>query len=64
MRGGRQYGNRKRTKQDMRGSALMMLTMRQSLDGLTAEQISRSYGLPIPEAADLLKKEKLRRRMA
>tara|TARA_B100000378_G_scaffold274063_1_gene267923 strand:- start:403 stop:549 length:147 start_codon:yes stop_codon:yes gene_type:complete len=48
----------------MRGSALMMLTMRQSLDGLTAEQISRSYGLPIPEAADLLKKETLRRRMA
>ena len=62
MRGGRQYGNRKRTKRDMRAAAVAMLTMRRSLDGLTPETLSRSYGLPIPDATELLNKETLRRR--
>jgi hypothetical protein len=62
MRGGRQYGNKKRTRADMRAAALQMLTFRASLDGLTPEQLSRSYGLSLPDATDLLNKEVQRRR--
>lgn len=62
MRGQRQYGNRKRTKADMRAAALQMLTFRVSLDGLTPESLSRSYGLSLPDATELLKRETLRRR--
>lgn len=61
MAGGRLYGNKKRTKTDMRASAITMLTMRQSLDGVTVETLVRSYGLNPVEATDLLAKEQRRR---
>ena len=61
MAGGRQYGNKRRTKTDMRAAALTMLTMRQSLDGVTVETLTRSYGLSPVEATSLLQKEQERR---
>ena len=61
MRGGRQYGNKRRTKTDMRAAAVTMLTMRQSLDGVTVETLVRSYGLNPVEATSMLDKEKDRR---
>lgn len=58
----RSYGSKKRTKQDMRASALTMLTMRASLDGMTREGLVRSYGLTEPEAQAMLMKEQARRK--
>lgn len=46
----------------MRAAALQMLTFRVSLDGLTPEGLARSYGLSLPDATELLKRETLRRR--
>ena len=61
MRGRRQYGNKKRTKADQMAAAVQMITLRVSLDGLTPEAISRSYGLTLPQATELLAKEQRRR---
>lgn len=55
------YGNKARTKADMRTAAFTMLTMRASLDGVTEETLIRSYGLSAPQAAEMLADERLRR---
>lgn len=59
--GGRQYGNKKRTMQDKRQAAFMMLTMRENLDGVTEEGLVRSYGVTPIEAKEMLAKEQKRR---
>lgn len=50
-----------RTATARRTNALMMLTMRDDLDGLTAAGIARSYGLSEPEAAAMLDQARARR---
>ena len=59
--GQRQFGNKKRTMQDKRQAAFMMLTMRESLDGVTEESLVRSYGVTPIEAKEMLSKERKRR---
>ena len=62
MNGGRRhYGNKKRTMQDKRQAAFMMLTMRASLDGVTEESLVRSCGVTPVEAKEMLDKERARR---
>lgn len=56
-----QYGNKKRTMQDKRTAAFMMLTMRETLEGVTEETLVRSYGLTPVEASEMLAKEYRRR---
>lgn len=56
-----QYGNKKRTMQDKRQAAFMMLTMRETLDGVTEESLVRSYGVTPIEAKEMLGKERKRR---
>lgn len=58
----RSYGPRKRTKQDQRAAAFTMLTLRASLEGVTRELLTRSYGLTEPEAQAMLMKELARRK--
>lgn len=58
------YGNQKRTKIAQRTAAFQMLTMRASLDGVTTETLTRSYGLSEPEAAKMLAEERMRRERA
>ena len=57
----RSFGSKKRTKTDMRAAAVTMLTMRVSLEGVTVETLTRSYGLSPVEATSLLQKEQERR---
>jgi len=57
----KRYGNPKRTKLAQKTAAVQMLTMRQSLDGLTVETLTRSYGLSEPDATTLLRAEQQRR---
>lgn len=61
MARGRQYGNKKRTQADMKAAAITMLTMRQSLDGVTVDTLVRSYGLNPVDATSLLEREQARR---
>lgn len=61
MHFGRKFGNRKRGASDQMAAAVTMITLRASLDGLTAEQIVRCYGVPLPEATELLEHERQRR---
>lgn len=64
MRRGAFYGNKARTKADMRTAAFTMLTIRASLDGVTEETLVRSYGLSEPQAAEMLASERKRRGLA
>ena len=61
MRGASFYGNRKRTKADQRTAAFTMLTMRESLEGVNIETLTRSYGLSEAQAFEMLAAEHKRR---
>lgn len=60
----RSFGTQRRTKFEQRTAAMQLLTLRASLDGLTPETLTRSYGIPAPEAADLIEQERKRRGLA
>lgn len=59
--GRKQYGNKRRTMQDKRQAAFMMLTMRETLDGVTEDSLVRSCGVTPVEAKEMLEKERARR---
>lgn len=50
-----------RTKQARRAQMVQILTLRASLDGISANDLSRWTGLPEPECADALQREIARR---
>lgn len=55
------YGNKTRTREQKRAALVAMLTMRRTLDGVTASDLQRSYGLPVGEIDQLLTAESRRR---
>ena len=57
----RRYGNRKRSSEEKKAAAQQLLTYRRTLDGLSCDDLARSYGLSVPDAQALLEGEKLRR---
>jgi hypothetical protein len=57
----RHFGNKKRTRAEMRTAAISLLALRRTLDGLTAADVSRTTGVPEPEAAQLLEEARKRR---
>lgn len=53
------YGNKQRTLEAKRTAAVMLLTYRRTLDGLTAEDLARTTGISVPEASSMLERERL-----
>lgn len=64
QRGGahrRRYGPKKRTRKELRASAVLFLTGARSLDGVTAQWLARQYGLKLEDAEHMLAEALLRR---
>lgn len=55
------FGNKKRSKIEQRTAAMMMLTMRQTLEGVNIESLMRAYGLSEAQAFEMLAAEHKRR---
>jgi hypothetical protein len=54
----RQFGNKRRTQQDKRVALQSLLVMRRTLDGLTAEDLARTHGLPVAECGAALEAQR------
>ena len=61
MSRGRRYGSKQPSAASLKASCVTMLTMRTSLDGVDPQSLVRCYGLSLPEATDILAKERKRR---
>jgi hypothetical protein len=49
------------SKQAQRTALVSLLAMRRTLEGVDAESLSRSYGLPAAEVSQLVEQERRRR---
>lgn len=57
----RSFGNKTRTKADKRAALVSLLAMRRTLDGLDAEKLARTHGLPLGECQAALDDARRRR---
>jgi hypothetical protein len=57
----RHFGPRKRTRKDLETSAVLFLCSARSLDGVTAADIARRYGIKPERAEAMLEEAKGRR---
>lgn len=57
----RSYGPKKRTRKELRASAVLFLTGARSLDGVTAQWLAHQHGLNLETAEHMLAQEQLRR---
>lgn len=58
----RAYTSGQRSQDQKRTAAVMLVTMRASLENYTAEDLSRATGLALPEASSILERELMTRR--
>lgn len=55
------FGNQARTAEQRKTAAVMLLTMRRTLDGFTAEDLARATGIAPDEATIMLERERMHR---
>lgn len=57
----RQYGSKQVSKAHNRTALMQVIAYRENLDNISAESLARSYGMPVPEVAQLIENEKHKR---